>query len=131
MDILQYPSCKLYDNGKFRLPNQIRRELQNRRVHRVVMIAAKPGRLLLLPVSKWERNKKFYNDNYAVNYPVRPQPIAGTFLSLNSQLSDFLGKTENLYFEADGDFHTIWNEKFYKEENDANQKFLEKLYYRY
>ncbi len=127
-DILQFPACKLYEKKRFRLPNLVRNFLQNMKIRKIVMIAEQNSKILLLPVSVWEKNIGFYKKNAPVHFPVRAQLLSSTFLYLHPELSNYLGNTENLYFEESGDHYIIWNETDYQKENDIETEKMQRLY---
>ncbi len=127
-DILQYPACKLYEKKRFRLPNPVRNFLQNKKIRKLVLIAEQDNKILLLPLSVWEKNIGFYKKNTPVHFPVRAQSLSSTFLYLHPELSNYLGETENLYFEESGDHYITWNEAGYQRENEKETEKLQRLY---
>jgi len=128
MDILLFPSCKLYENGKFRLPSQIKSDLLKARYQRVVILAAKDGRCMILPVSLWEKNKQAFPINEDIKYPCRPQALDKTHLTLHLELMTYLNNPQILYIEFKGDHCLILNEETYLLENIRQKKLLEALY---
>ena len=118
MDVIEYPFCKLYKDGKFRLPNKVRNYLRSLRIQKVVLIPNTGNKILMLPVSHWERSKNYYHENFPVSYPVRPQSIDSTFLYLHPKLIEYLPKTENLFFEQNDKYYLIWIEDEYWQENE-------------
>lgn len=128
MDVLLYPSCKLYANGRFRLPNSIKAELLRKRYQRVVILADSSPCCLLLPVSIWEKNKQALNLNPGLRYPKRPQDISHTHLHLYPALYEYLQKPEKIYVGFSQNICYILNEKEYKKRNRQQEKLLENLY---
>ncbi|MCF7911384.1 MAG: hypothetical protein K9M99_02560 [Candidatus Cloacimonetes bacterium] len=128
MDLLEYPSCKLYKNGRFRLPNKVRKHFEKLRVKQVVLLADSQNKIRIIPVSKWERMKLAEKDKLPVQYPIRAQALAGTFLVLHPVLKQYLSNTENLFFQFvkadEPNFNEtdkpIWNETGYLIWNEAD-----------
>lgn len=120
-DILKYPACKLYDSGRFRLPNAVRKKLQQKRVRRIVMLAAENGSILLVPVSRWQRNKQAYQ-NEKLKHPVREIPLEGTFIHFPPILQEHLGNSETIYFEEKDGFYQVFNKRTYQNLNEATRK---------
>ena len=121
-DLLEFPNCKLYDNGRFRLPNKVRKQFENGRVKQLVIIPAKNNKLKLIPASWWERMKAEEKKEIPVDFLIRPQSLKATFLELHPELIDYLKATENIYFEADGKLFLLWNDADY----DHRHKFRKK-----
>ena len=128
-DLLEYPSCKLYDNGRFRLPNKVRKQFESWRVKQFVLIPAEDDKLKLMPASWWERMKTEEKKQVPVDFPVRPQSLSVTLLELHQDLIKFLGNTEYLHFEAKEKYYLLWNDTDYNRENKFMKEQIQKMYF--
>jgi len=128
-DLLEYPSCKLYKNGRFRLPNKVRQQMESWRIRRVVVLADEPGKIRIIQAVKWNRMKAEDKRKIPIKCPVRTQSVSGSFIVLNPCLQQYLGETETIYFELDKDHYLIWNEADYQEQNEIREAELQKMYY--
>jgi len=128
-DLLEYPSCKLYDNGRFRLPNKVRKQFESWRVKQFVLIPAEDDKLKLMPASWWERMKTEEKKQVPVDFPVRPQSLSVTLLELHQDLIKFLGTTEYLHFEAKEKYYLLWNDTDYNRENKFMKEQIQKMYF--
>ncbi|MCF7919410.1 MAG: hypothetical protein K9N06_05805 [Candidatus Cloacimonetes bacterium] len=128
MDMLLYPSCKLYKNGRFRLPNKIKTELLKARYQRVVILADADKKCLIVPVSIWEKKKLDFVLAEELNYPQRPQSLQKTYLQLYPELINYLNNPHTLYIEHNSDHCVIFTDKNYKNENQEQRIVLDNLY---
>ena len=128
-DLLEYPSCKLYDNGRFRLPNKVRKQFESWRVKQFVLIPAEDDKLKLMPASWWERMKTEEKKQVPVDFPVRPQSLSVTLLELHQDLIKFLGTTKYLHFEAKEKYYLLWNDTDYNRENKFMKEQIQKMYF--
>ena len=128
-DLLEYPSCKLYDNGRFRLPNKVRKQFESWRVKQFVWIPAEDDKLKLMPASWWERMKTEEKKQVPVDFPVRPQSLSVTLLELHQDLIKFLGTTKYLHFEAKEKYYLLWNDTDYNRENKFMKEQIQKMYF--
>jgi len=124
MDLLEFPNCKLYDNGRFRLPNKVRKQFESWRVKQLVIIPAENNKLKLMPASWWERMKAEEKKEIPVDFPVRAQSLSATFLELHPDLVKLLGKTEYLHFKIKEKYSLIWNDTDYDHRNKFRKKQL-------
>ena len=128
-DLLEYPSCKLYDNGRFRLPNKVRKQFESWRVKQFVLIPFEDDKLKLIPASWWERMKTEEKKQVPVDFPVRPQSLSVTLLELHQDLIKFLGTTKYLHFEAKEKYYLLWNDTDYNRENEFMKEQIHKMYF--
>jgi DNA-binding transcriptional regulator/RsmH inhibitor MraZ len=127
IDFLEFPSCKLYDNGRFRLPNKVRKQLESWRIKKVVMIARKSRKIMLIPAGTWDKMKLEEKNKLPVQYPVRAQLVSGSFLVLHPELIKYLGETEILYFQLKDNYYRIWSRAVYNKANEIKDRQLRKL----
>lgn len=127
-NILSYPSCKLYADGRFRLPNQIREELLKARFLQVVILAAEGEKCIILPISIWEKNRHAFPVLEDLKYPQRPQGLKKTFLKLHPELLKYLKNPQLLFLEYKNDHCLIYNEKNYHQINRKIKEELDDLY---
>lgn len=127
-DILQYPSCKLYENGSFRLPVKIRKELISKRFKRLVIAADTKGSCVMYPVSVWEKRKKYLDPEKVSDCPKYPQSLDKTFLHIHQRIIACLENPEKLYFEFNGETCRIYSESIYEEMNVLEKDKLNELY---
>ena len=129
MDLLEFPNCKQYDNGRFRLPNKVRKQFESWRVKQLVIIPTENNKLKLMPASWWERMKAEEKKEIPVDFPIRPQSLTATFLELHPELITYQGATENLHFKAKEKYYLLWNDATYSRENEIMKEQIHKMYH--
>lgn len=126
MDILRYPSCKLYKNGSFRLPAVIKKEFESRRYKKIVIIDAPQQSSMLYPVSIWDKIKKDHISH--LQYSKYPQTLNKVFMQLQPELVKHLGYTDKLFFLIKADGCMIINRIRYEELNFSRIEKMNELY---
>jgi hypothetical protein len=127
MDLLRFPSCKLYENGNFRLPNILKLNFQKQRIKKVVLLLIDDDVMMLLPASKWERNKRKFKAEMKLDLPVRAQSINATFLRIPARILETLTPTQRIYFKNSEHHYIIYTSSAYLQKNQERIRLIHSL----